>query len=76
VTGVHMVSVVVFLVLMLGAALLSAVTVLRRRNRSTYNADGLLIEQAHRDQAHVARYAYRYPFVDGSFPGGSSGSRR
>ena len=71
-----MVSVVVFLVLMLGVALLSAVTVLRRRNRTTLNADGLRIEQAHRDQAHVARYAYRHPFVDGSFPGGSSGSRR
>ncbi len=62
--------------LMLTAALLSAVTVLRRRNRTTENADGLRIEQAHRDRAHVARYAYRHPFVDGSFPGGSSQSRR
>ncbi|ESP99735.1 Hypothetical protein B591_08455 [Streptomyces sp. GBA 94-10 4N24] len=71
-----MTSFVVLVTLMLTAALLSMATVLRRRNRTTESADGLRIEQAHRDQAHVARYDYRPPFVDGSFSGGPPRGRR
>lgn len=56
-------------------AVISAAALLRRRNRTTENADGLRTEQEHRRYAHDARQTYRVPFVDGSFPGGQ-GPRR
>ncbi|MEU1623664.1 hypothetical protein ABZ479_41090 [Streptomyces sp. NPDC005722] len=34
------------------------VKLLRRSNRRTENADGLLIEQARREQAHADRWTY------------------
>ncbi|MFF0159866.1 hypothetical protein ACFYRY_20375 [Streptomyces sp. NPDC005263] len=54
--------------LLLAAALTLIFVLLRRENRSTENADGLLIEQARRVQAHKDRATYNAGAVDGILP--------
>jgi hypothetical protein len=51
-----------------GACLGLILILLRRRNSSTENIDGLLIEQARRVQAHQQRTAYSAGVVDGTPP--------
>lgn len=53
-----MVDLLVFLGLLALSAAFLIVKLLRRGTSRTENADGLLIEQARRDQAHVDRMSY------------------
>uniref|UniRef100_A0AAU2UY84 Secreted protein n=1 Tax=Streptomyces sp. NBC_00003 TaxID=2903608 RepID=A0AAU2UY84_9ACTN len=53
-----MVTVYVFLGLLAGAAILLIVKLLRRGNSRTENAEGLLIEQQSRIQAHSDRVSF------------------
>ncbi|MBC9714041.1 hypothetical protein H9Y04_15855 [Streptomyces sp. TRM66268-LWL] len=50
----------------MGAIALGLIVVVLRRGSRTENADGLLIEQSARQQAHDDRVTYRYtdPFFD------------
>ncbi|KOU42970.1 hypothetical protein ADK54_19245 [Streptomyces sp. WM6378] len=52
------VTVLIFLGLLAGAAVLLVVTLLRRGNSRTENAEGLLIEQQSRIQAHSDRVSF------------------
>lgn len=53
-----MVTAYVFLGLLAGAAILLTVTLLRRAKSRTENAEGLLIEQQSRIQAHSDRVSF------------------
>ncbi|MEU6345375.1 hypothetical protein ABZ883_30985 [Streptomyces sp. NPDC046977] len=71
-----MVELCVLLGLLVSFAALLIVKLLRRGTSRTQNADGLRIEQAHRDQAHEDRMSYssvathNYPFTTGGPYGG------
>ncbi|MGW0611829.1 hypothetical protein [Streptomyces sp. NPDC002788] len=54
--------------LLVVTALALIFVLLRRKNGSTENADGLLIEQAQRIQAQNERAAYNAGAVDGFLP--------
>jgi hypothetical protein len=54
--------------LMVGFVAFLAVTLLRRGNRATENADGLLVEQARRVQAQRDRSTYGSVAVHNSLP--------
>ncbi|MFC8507545.1 hypothetical protein ACFU3J_29335 [Streptomyces sp. NPDC057411] len=49
-------------------AVLLIVTLLRRGNGHTENADGLIAEQAHREQAHLDRSTFSAAAQHGSMP--------
>ena len=53
-----MVELGILLLLLASFVTYLVVKLLRRGNRRTENADGLLIEQARREQAHADRWTY------------------
>ncbi|WP_232839388.1 hypothetical protein [Streptomyces triticisoli] len=57
-------------------ALLLVLVILRRGNRATENADGLLIEEARRVQAHQDRVSYNAMTVHSTSPTMSDLHRR
>ncbi|WP_234426239.1 hypothetical protein [Streptomyces kebangsaanensis] len=57
-------------------ALLLILVILRRGNRATENADGLLIEEARRVQAHQDRVSYNAMTVHSTSPTMSDLHRR
>ncbi|WP_299532211.1 hypothetical protein [uncultured Streptomyces sp.] len=63
-----MISLGVFVGLLAALVVFLIVTLVRRGNRATENADGLLIEQARRTQAHDDRSSYSSMTVHNTFP--------
>ncbi|WP_340379213.1 hypothetical protein U5640_29745 [Streptomyces sp. SS7] len=61
---------------MIALAVFLIVKLLRRGNRATENADGLLIEQDRRLRAHHDRASYNAMSMDGTSPTQSDGYRR